>query len=212
MLSRQPPRSGQLSDRDAVDARRSGIHRFRSTKFLEAIKVPGAFAIFAFLYSFLSLLHPEARVVIPEYARPEILVEISGHVAFGLIAAALLLNARLLVLTGLGCMLIDLDHIQAALGFPVIGNPDHSIPFALLAGVVMALVGPRKLRWELFAVGPIIFLAHLSFDLLGGWPVYQLMLPLNFTVFTVPTEYWVIFEALAICISVMITLSRWRKL
>jgi len=179
----------------------------KKTKLIEMCKWILAYVCVAILFSYLSLLHPQARIVLPDYQRPRLAIELSGHIIFGLIASIPLLNFRLISLTGLACVLIDLDHLTVALGFPVIGNPDHSIPFAILSGIVLALVGPRRMRRELFAIGFIVLFAHISFDVFAGWLSFQLLLPLNFAVFTLSTYYWLLLEVVAICISLMAAVS-----
>ncbi|MFI5421383.1 MAG: hypothetical protein ACHQ1H_10495 [Nitrososphaerales archaeon] len=160
----------------------------------------------AFLFSFLSFLHMQPPVVIAEYARPALIFEIGGHIVFGLLAAIPFLDLELIILTGLLCILIDIDHFQIALGFQLSGNPDHSIFFALVSALVLASVSPPRLKIELFAAGFVVLFAHVAFDVFAGWNLFQLLIPLNFKVFTLPKTSWFTLELGAITIAIAATL------
>ena len=92
--------------------------------------------------------------------------EIGGHLVWGLVAGAVTLGLRYVILSGLFAVLIDSDHLIALTHVDAISRMSHSITFGIIAAVILILVFRKN-----YLLGAIAFsgmLAHLSYDTFAG--------------------------------------------
>jgi hypothetical protein len=177
----------------------------------------GAYLAIAATYSLVALLHYQPVSSLPEYTYSSFALEILGHFAFGTIAALPLLDLDFALIGGACAVLIDSDHILDALNLGVSGRPDHSIMFAFVSAALLFLVA-RKMNFsrlrqiKTIFLGPMIVLAHISYDILyaRGPSTFQLFIPFNFQEVTLPYSDWYIllFEAIMVS-AVAYLVSRW---
>jgi hypothetical protein len=188
------------------------------------LRLPLAFAAVAFLFSFIGLLNPQ-HIHLHEYSLPDLLKEVFGHVAFGLVAALPLwiTELSLFLLAGGVAVLIDVDHLLGALNAPVSSRPDHSIPFFILSTLLVYLLAKRGGMLEpraLKAAGAVAagLLSHISYDIFAAVTVFHgtgyafpFFAPLNFALIQMPSYSWVLFELLGFGISIVVLLSNVRR-
>lgn len=171
------------------------------------------FTAFAFAFSLLGFLHPEPPAHFHEYAPPKLALELAGHFIFGFAAALPLLDPEVCLLFGSMAVLIDIDHLLAALGFGVSGRPDHSFAFAALACLVFPYAalrlgaGRRRARMLAFS-GFVVLLSHISYDTFSstyidnsGTNSFPLLLPFSFASFSIQGALWPLLEGLALLLS-----------
>ena len=91
----------------------------------------------------------------------------AGHIVWGLMVGFVTLSFRYIILTGFFAILVDADNLLKILGLEESFRMAHSIPFGILAAVVMMLVFGRK-DWKLAAISFGAVLTHISFDIISG--------------------------------------------
>jgi NO-binding membrane sensor protein with MHYT domain len=66
--------------------------------------------------------------------------EIGGHFLFGFIPGLPFRKLRLAVLCGLMALAVDADHLLNVAGFEVQGRVSHSIPFMVIASIMIGFI------------------------------------------------------------------------
>jgi hypothetical protein len=114
---------------------------------------------------------------------------------FGLIVGAFSFDLTLALICGTSSVLIDVDHLLAALGLPMLARTAHSAVFAIVAGLVVAyLTRPAQNRPLLFAVVIGSILSHLSYDVYAGYGVFPILAPISYNLYSFPHWTWFSFE------------------
>jgi len=186
---------------------------------LTLLEVTLAFTIFAFLFSLIGFLHPQPAAHYHEYSISVLTTEVIGHFSFGFLAALPLVDLELSFAVGSMAVLIDVDHLMAALGFSIGGRADHSAAFATAAVIIMILLARRihlqtGRATKLALTGLVTVSSHLAYDIFSAAYVapstgsaFPLLVPFSFQNFSFPTWYWLLFEAAAAAISLLGYLS-----
>jgi hypothetical protein len=168
------------------------------------------YAALAFAYSSIGLLHPEVSHY-HEYSGSKLLIEILGHFAFGFAASIPMWDLEISLLIGASAVFIDTDHILSALGVNISGRPDHSFLFVFVSAMIMFYFAQRSnsfsrtflMKFVFFA--PVVVFSHIAYDIfalpLGSTSSFQLFIPFNFDYISLPYDYWLLFEALALGLS-----------
>ncbi len=168
-----------------------------------------AYGLVSFAWSAMALLIPYRLPVTPEYEPSFLVTEVTGHVLFGVAAGVFFGRVRLAVLCGFLAAAIDTDHLLSITVSPVLDRSAHSVPFLVVAAVVLSLVAARGHRLDsgVFFVTVSSVLTHFSYDAFlsnGGFP---LAFPISIQVFLFPWGSWVFFEGGAIAVALA-----WRLL
>jgi hypothetical protein len=123
-----------------------------------------------------------------------------GHIIWGLIPGLAFLSLRYIILAGLFPIILDADHLLQLLEIEMVPRMAHSLPFILIAIVVMMLLfGKKDIR--LIAVSAAAVFSHMSFDIiLGGDTVFPVLAPFSGEFFWFSGIDWIIFEAIAAAI------------
>jgi hypothetical protein len=131
----------------------------------------------------------EVSTITPEH--------IVGHIVWGLIPGLAFLSLRYIILAGLFPIILDADHLLQFLEIEMIPRMAHSLPFILIAIVVMVLLfGKNDLR--LIAVSAAAVFSHMSFDIiLGGSTVFPVLAPFSSEFFWFSGIDWIIFQVIA---------------
>jgi hypothetical protein len=168
------------------------------------------YSAIAFLWSFIGFTSPSTPVHLHEYSLPLFAREVGGHVVFGVVAALVTLNPSLIALAGAESILIDSDHILAALNFPVIGRTAHSFSFAFDSALLLSYLarGERRLNRGVFFVTLSAIASHLSYDVFAGNGLFPLLTPFTFTSYNFPYWWWPGFELSAVLLSLLCVLPR----
>ncbi|MDE1858198.1 MAG: hypothetical protein KGI26_03915 [Thaumarchaeota archaeon] len=163
-----------------------------SETFLWAVGLASIYAVLSFLWSALGFLSPVPPIHLHEYAFPALVTEVGGHVLFGLLAALPTMDMGLVLLAGGESVLIDSDHLLAALGYPVEGRLAHSAFFALFAALALAYLARRSGRRGrgVFFVTLSSVAAHLSYDVFAGNGFFYIAAPLSFASYEFPLWTW----------------------
>ena len=160
----------------------------------------------AFVFSMLGTVLPDAFVIGNPFevsaATPE---HVIGHIIWGLIAGLAFFSLRYIILAGLFSIVLDADHILQFLEIEMIPRMAHSLPFILIAIVVMVLLfGKNDLR--LIAVSIAAVFCHMSFDtILSGSTEFPVLAPFTSQFFIFSSVDWIIFQVIAV--AVIITAS-----
>jgi len=99
---------------------------------------------------------------------------ILGHIIWGMIIAVPTLSLKYIVASGLFAIVLDADHLINFFGIEIVSRLGHSIPFAIIASVVMLMIFGRK-DYLLGAISFAAVLSHMSFDTLlgsGDFPIF----------------------------------------
>ena len=155
----------------------------------------------ALAFSMLSTVLPDAYVVgNPLEASTTTPEHVIGHIIWGLIPGLAFLSLRYIILAGLFPIILDADHLLQFLEIEMIPRMAHSLPFILIAIVVMMLIfGKKDLR--LIAVSIAAVFCHMSFDtILGGSTQFPVFAPFTSQFFTFSGVDWIIFEVIAVAI------------
>jgi hypothetical protein len=119
----------------------------RAPRPLTIISIALAFGALAFLYSFIGFFGNEVNHIITFDAFGSLTPqEIGGHFLFGYIVALPTRNLKIGVLSGLMALTIDADHLLNAAGFDIQARMGHSVSFAILSSVLIALMVSQILR------------------------------------------------------------------
>ena len=155
----------------------------------------------AFAFSIFSLVLPNAFLVgNPLYHSTTTPEHIIGHIVWGLIPGLAFLSLRYIILAGLFPIILDADHLLQFLEIEMVPRMAHSLPFILIAIVVMMLLfGKKDIR--LIAVSVAAVFCHMSFDtILGGSTQFPVFAPFTSQFFTFSGVDWIIFEVIAVAI------------
>ena len=116
-----------------------------------------------------------------------------GHIVWGLMIGFVTFSFRYIILTGFFAILVDADNLLRILGLEESFRMAHSIPFGILAAVVMMLVFGRK-DWRLGAISFGAILAHMSFDIISGRSgSFRIFSPFYIENIYFQEFYWVVF-------------------
>ena len=117
----------------------------------------------------------------------------AGHIVWGLMVGFVTLSFRYIILTGFFAILVDADNLLKILGLEESFRMAHSIPFGILAAVVMMLVFGRK-DWRLGAISFVAILTHISFDIISGRSgSFRIFSPFYIENIYFQEFYWIIF-------------------
>jgi hypothetical protein len=168
-----------------------------------ALALSLSYGVISFAWSTLGFLTPVTPVHLHEYPLRSLLVEVGGHVLFGLVAALPTMDISLILLCGGEAILIDADHVMGALSLPVQTRLSHSIGFILLGPLVMGRIATKN-RGFSRPVTVVTFasvLAHLSYDVFAGNGSVPIFDPASIGFFTLPYWSWLPLEvgAFAVC-------------
>ena len=131
----------------------------------------------------------EVSTITPEH--------VVGHIVWGLIPGLAFLSLRYIILAGLFPIILDADHLLQFLEIEMVPRMAHSLPFILIAIVVMMLLfGKKDIR--LIAVSAAAVFCHISFDIiLNGSTEFPVLAPFSGEFFTFSGIDWIIFEVIA---------------
>jgi len=155
----------------------------------------------AFAFSMLGTILPGTFVIGSPFEVSTITPEhIVGHIVWGLIPGLAFLSLRYIILAGLFPMILDADHLLQFLEIEMVPRMAHSLPFILIAIVVMMLLfGKKDIR--LIAVSVAAVFCHMSFDIiLNGSTEFPVLAPFSGEFFTFSGIDWIIFQAIAVAI------------
>ena len=117
----------------------------------------------------------------------------AGHIVWGLMVGFVTLSFRYIILTGFFAILVDADSLLKIAGLEESFRMAHSIPFGILAAVVMMLVFGRK-DWRLAAISFGAILTHISFDIISGRSgSFRIFSPFYIENIYFQEFYWIIF-------------------
>ena len=162
------------------------------------VKAASVYGCIAFAFSMLGTVLPDAYVVEnPLEASTTTPEHVIGHIIWGLIPGLAFLSLRYIILAGLFPIILDADHLLQLLEIEMVPRMAHSLPFILVAIVVMMLIfGKKDLR--LIAVSIAAVFSHMSFDIiLGGSTEFPVLAPFSGEFFTFSGIDWIIFEVIA---------------
>ncbi len=130
------------------------------------------------------------------------LEHVAGHIVFGLIAGAVSLSIRYVVLAGLFPIALDADHLIQFLNLEAIPRMGHSFVFAIISvPIMMYFLGKKDYRLGTISLAAVLI--HVSFDILLSRDLgssFPLLIPfLGKTVFLIDYD-WVLFLTAAIII------------
>ena len=110
-------------------------------KLLIVILIALIFGGMSFCYSFFGFFSPQAKTIgrldVFGSLTPQ---EIGGHFAFGFVAGLAFRKLRMAVLCGLMALAVDADHVLNVAGFEIQGRMSHSIPFIIIASVLVGII------------------------------------------------------------------------
>ena len=160
-----------------------------STKYTEISQSDKDFWIFISPNVFLVGNPFEVSTTTPEH--------VMGHIVWGLIPGLAFLSLRYIILAGLFPIILDADHLLQFLEIEMVPRMAHSLPFILVAIVVMMLLfGKKDIR--LIAVSVAAVFSHMSFDtILGGSTEFPVLIPFTSQFFTFSGIDWIIFQVIA---------------
>ncbi len=137
--------------------------------------------------------------------------EVGGHLLWGLVAGAVFLSARYVIITGLFAVLIDSDHLIALLHVDAMNRMSHSIAFGAIAVIVLMVLFGRK-DYRLGAAAFAGVLSHLSFDTFAGHDgKFPLFVPFYNHDIIFPSIDWIYFEIAAVAVAGTIAILTARK-
>ena len=175
-----------------------GLNLNASPNIYFIVKTASAYGCIAFAFSVLGIFLPDAVVLgNPLYHSTTTPEHIIGHIVWGLIPGLAFLSLRYIILAGLFPIILDADHFLQFLDIEMTMRMAHSLPFALIAIVVMMLLfGKKDLR--LIAVSAAAVFCHISFDIiLNGSTEFPFLAPFTGQFFTFSGIDWIIFEVIA---------------
>ena len=172
------------------------------------IKACVIFSVLSFGFSLTGFLFPDDSYIIgnPLIVSSPTLEHIFGHIAFGIIAGAISLSLRYVLLSGALALLVDADHLLQFLDVEMISRMVHSLPFAIIIAVIMLYVFGKK-DYRLAAISFSAIISHIAFDTWfvgqinpgssGGFPLFS---PLTLEIFQFQGLDWLYLEILAVVI------------
>jgi len=165
------------------------------------VKATLVYGCIALAFSMLGTVLADAYVIgNPLYHSTTTPEHVIGHIVWGLIPGLAFLSLRYIILSGLFPIFLDADHLLQFLEIEMVPRMAHSLPFILIAIVVMMLIfGKKDLR--LIAVSIAAVFCHMSFDtILGGSTQFPVFAPFTSQFFTFSGVDWIIFEVIAVAI------------
>ena len=172
------------------------------------IKSCAIFSILSLGFSMTGFLFPEDSAVlgsplIVSNPTPE---HIFGHVFFGMIAGAISLSLRYVFLSGALALLLDADHLLQFFDVEMVSRMIHSLPFAIIIGVIMLYVF-RKKDYRLAAISFSAIISHIAFDVWftgqifpGSAGMFPFFSPFTVEIIEFQGLDWLYLEILAIAI------------
>lgn len=159
---------------------------------LWAVGLSATYGAASFLWSAIGFASPITPVHFHEYSLPALAREVGGHLLFGVVAAAPTLDAGLILLAGGESVLIDSDHLLAALGYPIGGRMAHSVFFALAVACLLAYLSGRSGRGArgVFFVTLAAVAAHIGYDVLAGNGTFYFLSPFSLDAYVFPGWAW----------------------
>ena len=166
------------------------------------------FTVISFSFSLIGLLFPDESYIIGHpFAVSNISLEhIFGHILFGMIAGAISLSLKYVFLTGAFAILLDADHILQFFDIEMIARMAHSVPFAIIIGVIMLLILGKK-DYRLAAISFSAIISHIAFDTWftgqlypGSSTGFPLFSPFTVEIIRFQGLDWLYLEILAIAI------------
>ena len=183
----------------------------RPSPIVSAFLLSILFGVASLFWSGLGLLFP---LLTPYKAvlSPALLVEVAGHLLFGMVAGVAAGRLAPALLVSLEAILIDSDHLMAAAGFSIDGRLSHSVFFALLSSLAIARAGKATAfssnAYPVAVLTLSSFLTHLAYDMALGDGTFPLFFPLSADSYSLPYLAWPILEVAAICLC-LLTRPRW---
>lgn len=178
---------------------------------LFVIGVSAVYCSLAAGFSIVSTILPDKMVLTNPIEHGSLsLKEITGHFAWGAVAAIMTLRVRYILLGGFLAVLIDSDHLIGLLHVEGIPRMGHSITFAIVAMIVLMLVF-RKNDYRLGAIVGTSILTHISYDIFSteyGFPIFT---PFVNKIIQFPRADWILFEIVAIAIIGIVSFLVTRK-
>ena len=165
------------------------------------VKAASVYGCIAFAFSMLGTVLPDAFMVgNPLYHSTTTPEHVVGHIVWGLIPGLAFLSLRYIILAGLFPIILDADHLLQLLEIEMVPRMAHSLPFILIAIVVMMLLFGRK-DLRLIAVSIAAVFSHMSFDtFLTGTTQFPVLAPFTSQFFTFSGVDWIIFQVIAVVI------------
>ena len=185
------------------------------------IKASIIFTILSFSFSLTGLFFqddPQSMILgNPLIVSNPSLEHILGHVFFGMIAGMLALRLNYVFMAGAFAILLDADHLLQFLNLEMILRMSHSIPFAIIAALIIFAIFGKK-DYRLAAISFAAVLSHIAFDTwLSGqiFPGSTSSFPL-FAPFSVETILfqgldWLYLEILAVGIVGIISVLHYKN-
>ena len=177
---------------------KNGIDLNVSPSIYFIVKAASVYGCIAFAFSMLGTVLSDAFMVgNPLYHSTTTPEHIIGHIVWGLIPGLAFLSLRYIILAGLFPIILDADHLLQFLEIEMVPRMAHSLPFILIAIVVMMLLfGKKDIR--LIAVSVAAVFCHMSFDIiLNGSTEFPVLAPFSGEFFTFSGIDWIIFEVIA---------------
>ena len=161
------------------------------------------YSLLTMTMSTLVLLRPSEVTYPINLSIEAIISEFISHGSFGLLSGIFTFNPLYILSTTSFAVLIDLDHLLWITGLPVTGRPSHSIPFLLIASLVMGIIFRGHKRFNIKAASATAagILSHLAFDSFVEKPVLPLLMPITSEQVILPPWAWISFEVAAITIA-----------
>ena len=167
------------------------------------------FTLISFSFSTIGLgfeEHPQSRIIGNPFEVSAISVQhVLGHIFWGMIAGLLSLRLNYVFLCGGFAILLDADHLLQFLDIEMISRMSHSIPFAIIVGVIMLAISKfRDYRLAVIFFSAII--SHLAFDIWlaqqSGWNSTQFPLfsPFSADMIALSGYSWLFLEIFALSV------------
>ena len=185
------------------------------------VKASIIFTILSFSFSLTGLFFqddPQSMILgNPLIVSNPSLEHILGHIFFGMIAGMLALRLNYVFIAGAFAILLDADHLLQFLNLEMILRMSHSIPFAIIAALIIFAIFGKK-DYRLAAISFAAVLSHIAFDTwLSGqiFPGSTSSFPL-FAPFSVETILfqgldWLYLEILAVGIVGIISVLHYKN-
>ena len=126
------------------------------------------FGLVSFAFSIIGGMFPDSEythVIGNPFLVSGITIEhVVGHIFWGAIIGLGTLSVRYIILGGSFAILLDVDHLLQFLDIELVSRMSHSLPFAVIVGIVFFFVlRGRDLRISAVAFSAV--LSHLAFDI-----------------------------------------------
>ncbi len=138
------------------------------------------------------------------------LKEVTGHFAWGVVAAIVTLRVRYILLGGFLAVLIDSDHLVGLLHVEGIPRMSHSITFAVISTIILMLVFRRN-DYRLGVIVATSVLTHISFDIFSTESGFPILTPFVNKAIVFPMADWMVLEIAAITIIGIVSFLVTRK-